>query len=574
MNYGAGFFTTTQATYFFDLVVADGGDPIDIFDPYGNHSTGTGSTLISPTNPVSMCFLNQVVYFASGVSTIGTMSTSTFACSTLQATTGTVPTFCTLDATWRGRLVLSGDINNPQNFYMSRLGVPTDWNYAAVDGAAAVAGNLSQSGQIGEPITAIIPFNDDLMIISTVEAIWLIEGDPADGGSIVRLTREGGILGPYSWTIDPVGNLYYITTAGLWQVNPVWSVYRPPQLLSGQGFSQYFEALNPNLQNITMAWDAQNKYIKIFVTPSPYGAAGMHIIFDTRNGGYWPYQYPANMGPTCVASYISGNLATTQIIAMGGQDGKVYTESTSALDDNGTAILASATYAPFQFQPTGAFILNRVEVDCGEQNSIFNGLTSTQPGVEIDNGAGSTDGFGPSTNLLGTVDGVNTVFSTQSTVTFANIINAFFVDTQGNTYFSNPVSITGPLSTVITLAHPIISTISGGLHSTVGYVIKYIGPGSTINLAGWNMNIAITAGGAAADVSQDGFAYPTQDSTNNLYATWATSTSTDRRQVLMYPRLLGSWYGVTVSNSTDSTMFSVERITLQGVAAGTNRYRR
>jgi hypothetical protein len=574
MNFGTGIsFITTQATYFFNLTVADGGDPIDIFDPNGNHSTGIGLTQISNTNPVSMCFLDQVVFFASGVSTIGTMSTSTLICSTLQPTVGTVPPFCTLDAAWRGRLCLAGDINNPQNFYMSRLGVPTDWNYAATDGAAAVAGNLSQSGQIGEPITCIIPFNDDLMIISTVDSVWLLEGDPADGGSIVRLTREGGILGPYSWTIDPVGNLYYITTAGLWKVNPIWSVYRPPELMSGQGFSQFFENLNPNLQTITMSWDAQNKYIKIFVTPSPVGAAGVHIIFDTRNGGYWPFQYPANIGPTCVAGYISGNLATTQIIALGGQDGKVYTESTTALDDVGTAILASATYSPFQFAPVGDFVLNRLEVDCGEQNANFFGITSTSAGGEIDIGAGSTDGFA-STGITGTVDSTNTVFSTAFSIIAGNIINAFYVDTQGNTYFSPPASISGPLSTVITLVHPIVSTISGGLHSTVGYVLKYLGTGSTFNLPGWNMNISVVAGGTAADVSNDGFPYPTLDSTSNLYATWATSTSTDRRQSLMYPRLLGSWFGVTVSNSTDSTMFSVERITCQGVPAGTNRYRR
>ena len=462
--------------YFNDLVVADNGT-IYIFDTNGNGSTATGNSQISSTNPVSMCFLDQQVFFASGVSTIGIMSTSTFACGVLVATAGTVPsTGLSLDMTWRGRLVLAGDQQNPQNFYMARLGVPTDWNYAATDAAAAVAGNLSQSGQIGEPITCIIPFNDDLCIMSTINEIWMIEGDPADGGSIVRLADHGGIVGPYAWATDNTGTLYYITQAGLWSVMPIWSVYRPPQLLSGQSWSKFFENLNVNSNAVFMVWDAVNKYVRIYVTPIYTGASGTHLMYDVRNGGFWPQSYPSTTGPLAVASFIGGSFLGQQLIVLGGWDGYVYYENDSRLDDATSTTLVPvscfATYSPVQFAPGPNFILERMEIDGGELP--HNATLSTSTGT-------------------------------------------FYLQMQ------------------------------------------------------------VVSAPTAADASNDGHVYPTQDSTSasTTYQTWISNfPGLDRRQPVSYPRLLGSWFGLTVSNGEGTGWLSVERIVLQASPSGLNRYNR
>ena len=463
-------------SYFNDLVVADNGN-IFIFDPFGGSSTATGASQISSTNPVSMCFLDQKVFFASGVSTIGIMSTSTFTCGVLVASTGVVPsTGISLDCTWRGRLVLAGDPQNPQNFYMARLGNPYDWNYAATDAAAAVAGNLSQSGQIGEPITCIIPFNDDLMIMSTVNEVWLIEGDPADGGSIVRLADHGGIVGPYAFTTDNTGTLYYITQAGLWSVNPIWSVYRPPQLISGQSWSYFFESLNINSNAVFLEWDAVNKYLRLYVTPIYTGEAGQHLIYDVRNGGLWPQVYPSTTGPLAVAAFISGSFAGQQLLVLGGWDGNVYYENADRIDDavssSTVPLVASATYAPVQFSSGPNFLMERLEVDGGELPSNL----------------GLSTGSGP-----------------------------FYLQVQ------------------------------------------------------------VVSGPTAANVSDDGYIYPNQDSTSasTYYQTWVSNfQGQDGRQPVSYPRLLGSWFGITVTNGGGQGFFNIERIIAQGSPSGLNRYRR
>ncbi len=438
-----------------------------------------GQIYISSTNTVAMSFLNNEVFFTSGIPTVAVMSTSDItstgdnAMGILVASTtpsSSVPTDCTLIVTWRGRLCLGGDINNPQNFYMSRLGVPTDWNYAAVDEAAAVSGNLSDSGQIGEPITAMIPFNDDLMIISTVNSIWMIEGDPAQGGSIVLLARSGGIISPNAWTISPEGQLYYVTQAGVWMVMPIWALYRPPQLVSGMHYSYFFETINPSNNEVTLEWDATNKYLRIYVTPFN-GSAGMHMVYDTRNTGFWPIQYASTNGPTAAAGYLTGVGGNSQLIALGGTDGNIYQENVS---NTPSTYSAYVQYQPFQLDPSGQSLLQQLEIEFGE--------------LPVTLYSGSTGSSTNSTNFAGVV--------------------------------------------------------------------------------------TVIAGPTAADVSD--FQQPAVNSTgaSTTVTTFSYPYNLDRRQLIIYPRVAGEWFSVSVSTGSGivSPFYTaIEKILVTGIPYGMNR---
>lgn len=286
--------------------------------------------------------------------------------STVTPPSGTTPTNCFLCCNWRGRFVLAGDSNNPQNFYMARVGVPTDWNFAAEDPAAAVAGNLSESGQIGEPIVALIPYTDDYMLIGCTNSLWMLQGDPANGGSIVRVSNQMGLISPNSWCVDPAGTLYFIARGGLYSVRPIWEFYQPPQLLSGDTYDQYFQAIINGQFYTSMEWDVDAKYMHIFATPVDDVTVGTHLIFDQRNGGLWPTVYPLNMGPTATTRYAANNLVNGQrAILLGGWDGIIRQWTLDGLDDDGTAITASAVLGPFKASPE-ADILSGITIDFGE----------------------------------------------------------------------------------------------------------------------------------------------------------------------------------------------------------------
>lgn len=279
---------------------------------------------------------------------------------------GATPTNCFLCCNWRGRFVLAGDSNNPQNFYMSRVGVPTDWDYSRTDPAAAVAGNLSESGQIGEPIVALIPYTDDYMLIGCTNSLWMLQGDPADGGSIVRVSDQMGLVSPNSWCLDPAGQLYFIARGGLYSVRPIWEFYQPPQLLSGDTYDQYFQQIINGSYYISMQWDIDAKYMHIFATPTDDSTPAVHLIWDQRNGGLWPQQYALNQGPTATVRYAANNVNGGQrAILLGGWDGYIRQWTATNLSDDGTAISAYAVLGPIK-PGSEASIFSGVTIDFGE----------------------------------------------------------------------------------------------------------------------------------------------------------------------------------------------------------------
>lgn len=379
--------------------------------PGSNVITEAGNQATAPLRNnvlVSSCFLNLAVYFVDGVHIttlpLSTLSVTNYAPAawisghsytagqfvldtngsfyenilassgttdpssdtTHWAFAGTPPTNCFLCCNWRGRLVLAGDSNNPQNFYMARVGQPLDWNYAATDPAAAVAGNLSEAGQIGEPIIALIPYTDDYMLIGCANSLWMLQGDPADGGTIVRVSSEMGLVSPNSWCVDPGGTLYFIARGGLYSVRPLWEFYQPPQLLSGETYDQYFQQIIGEADYISMVWDIDAKYMHIYATPTDLMTQGTHLIFDQRNGGLWPQTYPINMGPTYATRYAANSVSGQRCVLFGGTDGYIRQWTLDNLDDDGTNIACSAVLGPFRPNPDGAAILSGVTINYGE----------------------------------------------------------------------------------------------------------------------------------------------------------------------------------------------------------------
>jgi hypothetical protein len=327
-------------------------------------------------------------YFDVGAKTVSVMT----------ADAGTLPTNCSLIVNWRGRLVLAGDSSNPNNVYMSRVGDPRDYNYAALDPAAAVALQLSTAGQLGEPIMALIPFSDDYMMIGCLNSLWMLQGDPADGGTIVNVSKSMGMTANNAWCIGPDGTLYFIARGGLYSVKPAWEFYRPPELMSNQTYDQYFKTIINGQFYLSMQFDVDNHYIHIFATSVNTEQTGTHMIFDVRNGGLWPQVYPHNQSPVCSCQYMANATNGKPAILLGGFDSSIRYWSTgypyatnpvsgnSNLSDDGTAINAYAVIGPIKADPQ-ASILSAVTIDMGEVLYANTATVAQDPGDHADTGA-------------------------------------------------------------------------------------------------------------------------------------------------------------------------------------------
>lgn len=262
---------------------------------------------------------------------------------TYTATAGTAPLNCVLACMWRDRLVLAADRANPQNFFFSRVGTQTDWDYSQVDSAAAFAGNASTAGHIGDPIQALIPFTDDQLLIAGDHNLWMVRGDPADGGSIDLVSDAIGIVGPNSWCKAPDGTVYFVGPGGLYK----FPASAPtPSLISQDADNEFYSAINRASNYTVMSYDRDRKALYIFVTPTT-AATATHRVFDERATGYFPIQFPNNHGPISTLVY-DGDGATDRAMLMGGRDGNIRKLDAAALNDDGTAISAFVEIGPLK----------------------------------------------------------------------------------------------------------------------------------------------------------------------------------------------------------------------------------
>src|SRR5690606_29851668 len=121
---------------------------------------------------------------------------------------------------YRGRIVMAGLKEEPHNWFMSKAGDPFNWDYSPPSPSPlqAVAGNNSNVGEVGDLISAIAPFQDDVMFMAGITSLWIMRGDPMLGGSIDNISRKVGIVGPDAWTTDAEGNMYFMAQTGLYRI--------------------------------------------------------------------------------------------------------------------------------------------------------------------------------------------------------------------------------------------------------------------------------------------------------------------------------------------------------------------
>lgn len=277
------------------------------------------------------------------------------------ATSGTSPAarLVRLSTVYRKRLVFFAEMiagGNPQNFYMSRLGAPTDWNYGSPDPGAAVAGNAAKSGQPGDPITAMIAFGDDAMIIGCDRSLWIMNGDPADGGRIDLLNQGIGVFSQSAWCFDPAGDLYFVGTGGFYKMTRGSYTI---ENLSLDKTASYFSNLRKDNQAIRCLWDQDRHGAWIFMTPVTQGVA-THYWYDERTKGFFPQQFPDLMGPLQAVGFDTGGADGRVLVmsgwgATGGTSGVLlYKHDLGAASDggttglNGTAIFSYAWLGPLR----------------------------------------------------------------------------------------------------------------------------------------------------------------------------------------------------------------------------------
>jgi hypothetical protein len=301
-----------------------------------------------------------------------------------KATAGTLPVDSQnnkpkLICNWRGRIVLAGWFKMPQAIYMSATDDPTDWDLARLNysPSQAFATTVGPQNSPGSVVTALMPFNDDVLVIGCDHELWMVNGDPQAGGQISRITDAIGVAPGLAFTMDPYGTLYFVSNKmGIYSMVPG----QLPQRIS-QPIENLIQDVNTGTNGIVCVWDDRFQGVRIYITPLDQPRATVHYFWEARTGAWWQVVHANPLhNPLCAIDF-DGNTSTDRTVVVGSWDGYVRFVDKAAVDDDGTPISSEVWLGPILSKTFDDMRVDELVVDLGEtsgplQWSIHPGLTA------------------------------------------------------------------------------------------------------------------------------------------------------------------------------------------------------
>lgn len=308
--------------------------------------TAIAGSSVNASNQLQCAEWNQKLYIADhtgggGTTKIKIYNPATNALADMTASAGTAPVDCPLICRFRDRIVVGGP---DHQWYMSKMGDPTNWNYSADVGdvGRAIAGQSSSAGTIGEPLRAMITHSDDYLLFGCMSSLWLLMGDPACGGAIHCLSRNIGIIDKGAWCYGPSGEVYFVSLDGLYTLLP--GAGQIPQSMSRDKMPKELCNIDPTAYRVLLQYDVQRRGIHIFVTPINI-ASTAHWWFDMTTRSFWKDSYQSTHEPMSIAGR-TAKLGDENMVVLGCRDGYLRRHTESSATDDGTSFTSYVWYGP------------------------------------------------------------------------------------------------------------------------------------------------------------------------------------------------------------------------------------
>lgn len=314
--------------------------------------------------------LNQKLWFVDGTN-YAYFDPATNTVYNWAATEGSMPASetsnkCRLICTWRGRIVMSGALDEPHNWFMSKVSEPTVWNYFQDPPVStqAVKGNNSALGLVGDMVTCLIPYSDDVLIVGGDSTIYAITGDPMLGGQIDLVTSAIGMAWGNPWCMDPMGQVYFMSNrTGIYIMTPG----AKPQRISQQ-IEQLLLAYNTGHNTVRMFWNDRFQGVHVFISPTVEPSLTTHFFWEQRSGAWWMDQFAdTDFDPLCGCVF-DGNLPEDRAVLIGSWDGYVRSLSTTATQDDGRDIESVVVLGPLNTRNLDQMLLRAMQAVLAEDS--------------------------------------------------------------------------------------------------------------------------------------------------------------------------------------------------------------
>lgn len=268
-----------------------------------------------------------------------------------------------------GRIFLNS-INNPHQWFCSRVFDPLDWDSSQTDVAAATYSQSAKAHEVGNPLVAMVSYKDHYLVWGCANETWLLQSDPLMGGVNRCLSKATGFFSPTSYCWDDKNNLYFLGTDGVYRLSAEAIINAmPPENMTKQRNPKLVSslALNRRTDRVAMGYDKQRYGIKISVTQQD-GQWSVHWWLDLRTGGIFPEKYSGDQNPASLF-YFDSYKASERGLLLGGYDGYIRKEDEDEKSDDGSnAIAAHFTIGPFvaNGEPRNQIEINETSLVLGE----------------------------------------------------------------------------------------------------------------------------------------------------------------------------------------------------------------
>lgn len=328
---------------------------------------------------------NQLLWFADGTNWVY-FNPRDATVNRWSASAGTLPVDADnntprLICTWRGRTVLSGLLLDPQNWFMSAVNEPTTWEYfpTVTTPSQAVAGNNAPQGLVGDLITCLIPYSDDVLIFGGDHSIYLMAGDPMAGGQIDLVTDAIGVAWGEPWCRDPFGNLYFFSSkSGIYTLIPG----RQPQRIS-QSVERLIANVDTGENGIRLGYNDQDQTVNVFITPLEGPAAATHLTLELRTGSWFKTEFANNNHNPLAMCTFDGNLPDDRRLLIGSWDGYVRSFDPDAADDDGKPIASEVLIGPLLTKDLDEVMLHDLQAVLGAESGEVEFEVLAAPTAEL-----------------------------------------------------------------------------------------------------------------------------------------------------------------------------------------------
>lgn len=267
---------------------------------------------------------------------------------------GEIPKRGRLMARYVNRLWIAGFEDFPERAAASVAGDLYGWDFDPPGEAplpvAAYRSDLTTSGDFPDQFMGLAPWRDDLMYLLGARNVFMLRGDPLQGGRFDTVVKGQGAAFGRAHCFTPAGRFYWITNeAELWYM-PVGGGEGSARSAGDRIAKRLQDAIDFSVCQPELIWDPRLRRIDILLMPTGVGnTLFRHFVLSFARyseGAFWEESYGhVDVQPTAVM-IADGDAGADRRKLFGSRDGYVREWSATAPGDDGLRIDSECLIAP------------------------------------------------------------------------------------------------------------------------------------------------------------------------------------------------------------------------------------